>query len=103
MSAYTPGPWRKGRDGTVVCDAQHAGNHKMDEKDLSFYEGHLLAESIANQADAALMAAAPDLLSACEEWLEIDGPYVSLDEQRKRWGGVVERMAAAVAKARGER
>lgn len=64
MSQHTPGPWRTGRDGTVVCDAQHAGNHQMKEEDLSFYEGHLLAESISKEADARLMAAAPELAEA---------------------------------------
>ncbi len=63
----TPGPWRVGRDGTVVCDQQHDGNHLMKSDgpgrpDVEFYDGYLLAESIAREADAALMASAPDLL-----------------------------------------
>ncbi len=53
------------------------------------------------RANALLCAAAPDLLSACEEWVEIDGPYVSLAEQRRRWSGVVDRMRTTIAKARG--
>lgn len=54
------------------------------------------------RANARLIAAAPELLEACEEWVEIDGPYVSYDEQRKRWSGVVDKMRAAIKKARGQ-
>lgn len=64
MSGHTPGPWRTGRGGTVVVDAQHDGNHRQDKADLEYYGGFLLAESIAREADARLMAAAPDMAEA---------------------------------------
>lgn len=53
---------------------------------------------------AALEACATsqaELLEVCKEWVEIDGPSVSFDEQCKRWPGVVNRMHAAIAKAEG--
>jgi hypothetical protein len=42
------------------------------------------------------------LRSVCEEWLEADSRFVSLEEQRKRWSGIMERMAAAVLAAGGK-
>ena len=61
----------------------------------------MMGNGPASEFNARLIAAAPDLLEACEEWIEVDGPSVSLDEQRRRWRGIMERMAAAVAMARG--
>lgn len=70
--------------------------------------GDLVADAYGDSIDEAdnigrLIAAAPELLAACEEWLEIDGPYVSLAEQRKRWSDVLRRMAAAAERATGRR
>lgn len=94
---HTPGPWRAGRDGTVVCDAQHSGNHLMREADLSFYDGHLLAESIANPADARLVAAAPELLEALKR-IEQGCSFPSDDVQR----AMRDVARAAIAKAEGK-
>ncbi len=51
------------------------------------------------EANARLVAAAPDLLEACKEWVHIDSSVVSLAEQRRRWEEVVGKMKAAIAKA----
>ena len=77
----------------------------MNDATIDLYEAGVRAMREINEQQAKtigrLVAERDDLLAACEEWLEIDGPHVSLDEQQKRWRGVVERMAAAVAKAKG--
>lgn len=69
--AHTKGNWKVGRPGTVVSD-------KMDElpigkgyDDTDYYGGFLIAESIARNADAKLMAAAPDLLEACKAFAKL--------------------------------
>ena len=41
------------------------------------------------------------LLAVCKEWLDADSPHTSLEEQRRRWDGIMARMRAAVAAAEG--
>lgn len=60
--AHTPGPWRAARlHGAVVADIPILEVPGSD--DVTYYGGHLIAESIAAQ-NVALIAAAPDLLAA---------------------------------------
>jgi len=88
---HTPGPWDL---------VQH------NEKDSRVGRKTLLAivyseayrDRENQEANARLIAAAPDLLEACREWVEIDGPTISLEEQRRRWPDVVAKMKAAIAK-----
>ncbi len=58
--------------------------------------------------NARLIAAAPDLLKAAEEFLDADrdrdfADTVDLDEYAMRWGNALNALKAAVQKARGER
>ena len=57
MSEHTPGPWKYGvrRDGSMWLSL---GNPEKGPH----YQGDL----VASEADARLIAAAPDLLAACE-------------------------------------
>ncbi len=101
---HTPGPWK---DDEMACYV-FAGNMMVCQ--IRGW-GHLTGRGALNlpedkaieiqKANGRLIAAAPDLLEACKEWVEIDGPTVSLQEQRKRWAGVVAKMKAAIAKAEG--
>lgn len=86
MSKHTPGPWHTGarhdltlytEDGMPLGDARHMGN-KITVEEM--------------QANAQLMAAAPELLAMCESALE-DGEYYRLSETVKR------RLRAVIAKA----
>ena len=85
MSAHTPGPWvvdgsrvrgSGGRDW--VCETSPGGRFSKSVRE-------------ENDADARLIAAAPDLLAACEtaERLLLDGVGR-------------EKVRAAIAKARGK-
>lgn len=103
MSAPTPGLWfrivgRQGNGEALSQEEQIVSGTAPDHVGvvLILHDG-----SQAGNANARLIAAAPDLLAACEEWSEADSAYVSLDEQRRRWSGIMERMRAAIAKARG--
>ena len=108
MSAPTPGPWRVVEDG----DARKEGDEEHERRDkyasvcilgvggeevcswvVDHYE--LCWDSvIPTPADTRLMAAAPDLLAACEAFLGVSVPHVDLN--------VAAKMAReAVAKARG--
>jgi hypothetical protein len=84
----TPGPWRVEPDGSIVgpdgCDviASHA----------DYLGGHYLA---ATEEDRRLIAAAPDLLAACEA--------VAATTWSKNTATIIgEQVRAAIAKAKGE-
>lgn len=47
-------------------------------------------------------SAVRELVVACKECLEVDGPYVSREEQCRRCEGIMDRMRAAVAVVKAE-
>lgn len=63
---HTKGNWNVGRPGTVISDEMDELPKGSGYDDTDYYGGYLIAESIARNADAKLMAAAPDLLEACK-------------------------------------
>lgn len=107
MVAHTPGPWRvdanktlgaygvwtnygdhKGFDGSLypsqICSVLDGGIARCDDKDK-------------RDANARLIAAAPDLLEACEAAL------MNLDEihgRERQWA--CDRLEKAIAKAKGQ-
>lgn len=91
ISKHTSGPWKGYKDQGV-----YAGD---DEGDIVFQTGcGCCTESKLTQADADLIAAAPDLLAVLQElqesasyWSEYDVPL-----------GIVDRINSAIAKATGE-
>jgi hypothetical protein len=93
MTEHTPGPWRIGRGTSIVADAPAPGIGGSDE--VEYYGGHLICESV-NEPNARLIAAAPDLLLACQAaydaMMQYDFGTLTLAPQLK----------AAIAKARGE-
>lgn len=96
---WTPGPWRVPlRRGAVVADHPVPGINGSD--DVSYYGGHLIAESIAPH-NRDLIAAAPDLAEACRMLVE----SYDADMGTYALGKLYEaRQAAraALSKARGE-
>ncbi|MCP4782786.1 MAG: hypothetical protein GY903_01050 [Fuerstiella sp.] len=58
---HTAGPWRQGHGSFVISDNPAPGLQGSD--DVAHYGGHLICESVSN-ANAALIAAAPDMLDA---------------------------------------
>lgn len=73
MSGHTPGPWRQGSPlDAVVSDSPTCRDYLTrytSDDEREHYGGYLIAESIAPQ-DRALIIAAPDLLAACKLTLE---------------------------------
>ncbi len=59
---HTPGPWRRGRSGSVVSDTPVP--EMRGSGDVEFYGGHLICESVTD-TNYKLIIAAPDLLEAC--------------------------------------
>ncbi len=107
MAEHTPGPWEVRVNpvrGIIVKTI--FGSPWMDESQLI---PCVVSPGENAKANAHLIAAAPDLLAACEEWLEY---FRKLDEQteagdplrehRKVYHGKrLERTRAAIAKAKG--
>jgi hypothetical protein len=97
MSEHTPGPWIVDYDGNIC-----AGPDK-----------HLLAYVVPDptwgidaEANARLIAAAPDLLAACEiamillDRVDYDGTWILLDYAPSE-KAATDRIASAVRAARG--
>jgi hypothetical protein len=82
MSKHTPGEWKaiEGMNGWQVwaVDIQ-------------------IIDYVLEEADARLIAAAPDLLEALEAVM-----HIGVVTPHKNWPAVAEQARAAIAKARGE-
>ena len=93
--AHTPGPWR-----AVPQPGQTVGVHTYTH--CVMYGDDSIADTLA-EADARLIAAAPDLLAACREALErllrIHGPTTVAERDDIR--RVRDLCRAAIAKAGG--
>ena len=102
MSKHTPGPWAIEQDGPWTLVRGY--DVELQSED---YPGPLVctpADNGSTQANARLIAAAPDLLAAlleisrcCDERASFDG-----DPAMKRWCAATSEVArAAIAKAEG--
>jgi hypothetical protein len=104
MSKHTPGPW-EWRGNVLFTASDEFRDHFVLCPKIVRVHGDRMSPSIAcSDVDRALLAAAPDLLAACEEALAaIDadnvhmevGRHYAVDDAR----GV---LSAAIAKAKGE-
>lgn len=92
---HTPGPWRVGNHYSEVIGDMPANPpfRGMTDECVKHYGGYLIAESCA-EADARLIAAAPELLDALESCIN----YGAMTGDK--W--VTEKVLDAIAKARGE-
>jgi hypothetical protein len=95
---HTPGPWRVGNGSFVISDHPAPGITGSD--DVHHYGGHLICESVS-QANARLIAAAPDLLEALKILSDYPisggyalGPCISECDMQE--------IRAAIAKAEGK-
>lgn len=82
MSKHTPGPWK--------CAATGLARSGLPEFEIHWSDaGECVAEVVHGEANARLIAAAPELLEACEQLLNGHVDYYPM-------------MERAVAKAKGE-
>jgi len=97
--SYTPGPWKVTkllRDGIVVWKEGY--EIRTPDYDVAAWVQH--GAPIRKEADARLIAAAPDLLEACEaanETWNDNAPGPGLTERQ-----AIAKLQAAIRKARGE-
>lgn len=82
MSKHTPGPWVARR-----CGSGWAIDFNEDQEQV--------VDHVYEQADANLIAAAPDLLNACQQAREFLKSIANNTDE-------LDALDAAIAKARGE-
>lgn len=70
MTTYTPGPWVKGKCGGSVVNPNLKNEEPFGFGCDKFYGGKVICESVSPQ-NLALICAAPDLLVACKELIEV--------------------------------
>jgi hypothetical protein len=101
MTKHTPGPWQVHRTGLVVTfDGASSVAYPGEDRCQAFANG----DELRGQANAKLIAAAPDLLEALKQMVELfdhcglNGLMLSAG-RRHGWTGahVQERMAACGA------
>jgi hypothetical protein len=95
MSKHTPGPWKtdfkiSSNAGRVAIEPDIAIIYVQSNR----YDGE---QSKTRLANAALIAAAPDLLTVCKELAESAAYWSDYDVLL----GTVDRLNAAIAKAEG--
>ena len=97
MAEHTPGPWHVGSgegEGSIFADE---GRMKLEEGKTTLYPIAIInpgweADWEAEQANARLIAAAPALLKALDNYIASDG----------YGGGIKQQAQRAIAQALGE-
>jgi hypothetical protein len=92
MSEFTKGPWHV--YANTVTAGETKGNDVRAESDPW---GRVCKD--CSMEDARLIAAAPDLLAACEAVLILAGNVMSSEECNDNWA--VKKARAAIAAAKG--
>ena len=91
--SHTPGPWERHETGAIV-------GPKLDDKPVWLRPVIARFETGVKEADARLIAAAPELLEALEELYHlIDDAH---DGDRVFTFELAQKAKAAIAKARGQ-
>lgn len=101
MSAqHTPGPWLTDRNnvhiGQIATIHHCKGNDWIEVWSTNWPEGE-----DAQEANASLIAAAPELLEACEKALSGFSLLIATDDLTESERDQVSSLKAAIAKAKG--
>lgn len=88
---YTPGPW-------------HVEQSLARDFWAIWAPRKLIGRFVVSEADAALIAAAPDLLEACKKMFDaLAASGAKLNESGIDWPVMQQMLSAAISKARGEK
>lgn len=101
MSAHTPGPWEAGLPGEADRITADDGTKYHRRRTVAWVATHDAYRDMNNemaQGDARLIAAAPELLEACEEMLSAIESLAANGEAVTRFYG----WRAIIAKAKGQ-
>jgi hypothetical protein len=102
--AHTPGPWMLHSEGSMrACD----GRHQSHEGCRTLAEAEIVGIPRSEaEANARLIAAAPELLAALHQAVAIIRVFVDVDDTRwshLRDAAELQAIEAAIAKAEGAR
>lgn len=104
-TTYTPGPWLRDRESGFDCDVRAANGRKIASVNVQNQpkskEGWSLRKK-ENEANACLIAAAPELLEALQAMLEAFGKNGLGGEYDPGEVPAIDLALAATAKALGE-
>lgn len=99
MSKYTPGPW------SVYIPGSAQSTYGIDgpAREPVVWYGKSQKDGIRSLDDASLIAAAPDLLEVCKEYVSLMAYTEPMDvDSWKAWRNEhFQRVRAAIAKAEG--
>ena len=99
MNKHTPGPWAPGHpdqddDRQVVCSLSEGWSVVALQADPAKYEP---------EADARLIAAAPELLEEAEKLIDLHVKAMNGEQSDLvQWDSAVLNLRSAIAKAKGE-
>ncbi len=96
MNKHTPGPWN-----TIWIDGTHVIDANGGKTDIA----HIInrGNPDTTEANARLVAAATDLLEACQAVIdEMEAVFVDTDEMAPEWVAIGNMCREAIAKATGE-
>lgn len=106
---HTPGPWQLDTVKTAVGICHRIGNGQFPgrgnkENYACVYvdgavPGHPSGRDLELEANARLIAAAPELLAACKSLLNWPSPHTASDVEEQQ--DIVGRASAAIRKAEG--
>lgn len=99
MSAHTPGPWLITDSGTFVYALNGRGSNRFWLSVSAAGPDH--ATQAEREANARLIAAAPELLEALQWYVDNDGTNIGQPGNEPYEAGL-NRARAAIAKATGE-
>ena len=108
MSKHTPGPWLINRESEDVIEGKLSIESVNAETQLSYFIAQV-DECKSQEANARLIAAAPELLEACEtlfRWLAAEDNHNLMPDFYERialCNLAQEQARAAIAKAKGGR
>src|SRR6476646_6775635 len=98
MSKHTPGPWRPSYDRGYFVETDH--DDKPSSGNVCNIEQGDGCSKEEAQANARLIAAAPDLLKACKAMVTYCGKYAIEDYAKGQWP--YQNLMDAIAKAEGK-
>lgn len=87
--AATAEVWTVGRPGCVVSDTKQRSND--DQRDVDYYGGYCVAESITSREKALILAASLDLLAAAKALVD------AIDSAGFEAGALLESMPQLIA------
>lgn len=98
---HTPGPWFVGGGGLIRSMPAEEGGYADHVCAMPYSSRSEAAEMPRSVADAALIAAASDLLALCKEADVLLMPYISADVFDGHAADFFRRLSAAIKKAEG--